>query len=158
MSLNDAVRKVRIFHQHIGAPTADTPRLLPCDRNMTAMFAAKVLELSEASANFGATNDDLLLLRLGILLEEVSEWLLAHSRQDLTAAADAWADQLYVLLGDAVTAGLPAEELFAEVHASNMTKDADRLCGPGKGLKGPNYRPPDIHGVLEGMRREGNEQ
>ena len=153
MSLNEAVRKVRAFHQHIGAPTADALRLLPCDRNMTAMFAAKVLELSWASANFGATHDDLLILRLGILLEEVAEWLFAHIRGDLVAAADAWADQLYVLLGDAVTAGLPAEELFAEVHASNMTKDAGKLCRPGKRIKGPNYRPPDIWGVLEPMRR-----
>ena len=81
-------------------------------------------------------------------IEELAEWLLAHVNDDLIAAADAWADRAYVLLGDAVAAGLPAAELFAEVHASNMTKElvAD---GTGKARKGAAYRPPELAAILK---------
>ncbi|MGM0488023.1 MAG: phosphoribosyl-ATP diphosphatase, partial [Planctomycetota bacterium] len=67
---------------------------------------------------------------------------------DLVGAADAWADRAYVLFGDAVASGLPAGELFAEVHRSNMSKDlvAD---GTGKATKGTNYRPPNLVSILE---------
>jgi hypothetical protein len=41
-----------------------------------------------------------------------------------------------VLLGDAVAAGLPVADLFAEFHASNMTKEAGRTLWQGKGIKG----------------------
>ncbi len=54
------------------------------------------------------------------------------------SAADAWADRAYVLFGDAVAAGLPAAELFAEVHRSNMTKEPDS-AGTGKAVKRPAY-------------------
>jgi predicted HAD superfamily Cof-like phosphohydrolase len=47
---------------------------------------------------------------------------------------------------------LPFRELFAEVHASNMSKlgeDGKPIYGPnGKVLKGPNYFKPDIAGIL----------
>ena len=81
-------------------------------------------------------------------IEELVEWLLAHARGDLIAAADAWADRAYVLFGDAVAAGLPAAELFAEVHRSNMTKElvAD---GSGRARKGAAYRPPELAAILK---------
>ena len=66
----------------------------------------------------------------------------------MAGVAAAGAVRAYVLFGNAVAAGLPAAELFAEVHASNMTKDlvAD---GTGKAKKGAAYRPPDLVGILE---------
>ena len=86
--------------------------------------------------------------RAAMAIEELAEWLLAHANGDLVAAADAWADRAYVLFGDAVAAGLPAAELFAEVHRSNMTKElvAD---GTGKARKGAAYRPPELAAILE---------
>jgi predicted HAD superfamily Cof-like phosphohydrolase len=62
------------------------------------------------------------------------------------AAADAWADRAYILFGDAVAVGLPAEKLFAEVHRSNM-KEPDS-AGSGKAVKGANYEPPRIADAL----------
>ena len=151
MNLDDALTKVRQFHQHIGAPVADQPCLLKCETLVTAKFATQLLELSLVASSHGAETDNQLLLRLGMALEELSEWLFAQARGSLTAAADAWADRLYVLLGDAVATGLPAEALFAEIHDSNMTKigPAD---WPGKAIKGENYRPPDISKVLNAKR------
>lgn len=57
---------------------------------------------------------------------------------------------------EAAMLGLPLRELFAEVHASNMTKESGYRIGAAKygpgGGKGPSYSPPDVAGVL---RRAG---
>jgi len=58
------------------------------------------------------------------------------------------ADLLYVTIGAAVTFGLPLEEVFYEVHKSNMSKlgeDGKPIYREdGKVLKGPNYKEPDL--------------
>jgi predicted HAD superfamily Cof-like phosphohydrolase len=58
------------------------------------------------------------------------------------------ADLLYIVYGTAVTFGLPLEEVFTEVHRSNMSKlgaDGKPLYrADGKVLKGPNYQEPDL--------------
>lgn len=58
------------------------------------------------------------------------------------------ADLLYVIYGTAVSFGLPLEEVFNEVHKSNMSKlGADNkpiYREDGKVLKGPNYKEPDL--------------
>jgi predicted HAD superfamily Cof-like phosphohydrolase len=51
----------------------------------------------------------------------------------------------------AASLGYPLDELFWETHRSNMTKAPGNGIGIAKygpGGKGPNYRPPDIAGVL----------
>lgn len=58
------------------------------------------------------------------------------------------ADLMYVTIGTAVTFGLPLEEVFAEVHKSNMSKLGEDgkpvYREDGKVLKGPNYKEPDL--------------
>jgi predicted HAD superfamily Cof-like phosphohydrolase len=83
-----------------------------------------------------------------MVIEELAEWLLSHANDELVAAADAWVDRAYVLLGDAVAAGLPAGELFTAVHQRNMTKEmvAD---GTGKARKEAAYRPPSLAAILK---------
>lgn len=58
------------------------------------------------------------------------------------------ADLLYVTIGTAVTFGLPLEEVFNEVHKSNMSKlgeDGKPVMRPdGKILKGPFYKEPNL--------------
>ncbi len=58
------------------------------------------------------------------------------------------ADLLYVVYGTAVTFGLPLEEVFEEVHRSNMSKLGDDgkpiKREDGKILKGPNYKEPNL--------------
>jgi predicted HAD superfamily Cof-like phosphohydrolase len=62
------------------------------------------------------------------------------------------ADLMYVVIGTAVTFGLPLEEVFAEVHRSNMSKlgaDGKPIYREdGKVLKGPNYFEPDLEGLF----------
>lgn len=53
---------------------------------------------------------------------------------------------------EAAHLGIPLQEIFAEVHASNMTKEPGYRIGAAKyglsGGKGSVYRPPDIRKVL----------
>lgn len=144
MNLTNALDMVRTFHKHIGAPAADAPCLLACSPTNAKCLAVDLLKLSLVASQ----NGDQLSTRLAMALEELSEWLFAHAQGDLVAAADAWADRLYVLLGDAVAAGMPGEELLSEVHHSNMTKES-KTDWPGKGVKGTAYQPPDIRRILK---------
>ncbi len=134
------------FHQQVNASIAEKPRLLrgPTD---TAETAAKHLRqaLDKISSIQGADNE--LCLRLALALEELCEWVEAHAQSDLTAAADAWGDRCYVLLGDAVSAGLPVEEIFWEVHRSNMTK-MGASAQTGKGIKSSDFDPPNLSTIL----------
>lgn len=62
------------------------------------------------------------------------------------------ADLQYVLSGMAVSFGLPLEETFNRVHASNMSKLVNGKPlkrADGKFLKGPNYRPPHLEDLAE---------
>jgi predicted HAD superfamily Cof-like phosphohydrolase len=65
--------------------------------------------------------------------------------------ADALADLLYVVFGTAISYGIPIEEVFKEVHRSNMTKSMikDTKSIKGKTTKGDKFEPPNIKAVLE---------
>ncbi len=130
------------------APIARTPRLLPGNATIAGAIAGKLHALSDETASTAAATNDVLLARTAMAIEELAEWLTAHERSDLIAAADAWTDRAYVLFGDAVAAGLPVAKLFAEVHRSNMTKEPDS-AGSGKAIKGASYAPPRITDVLK---------
>lgn len=103
---------------------ADSPVLLPCERESASETADAIRALLTCCRSL-ADDGNSLLARLCLALEEMGEWVEAHDAGDLVAAADAWGDRLYVLLGDAVAAGLPAAAVFEEVHRSNMTKTAE---------------------------------
>ena len=78
--------------------------------------------------------------------------------RDTAAAADALADLVYVVYGMALETGIDLAAVLAEVQRSNMSKlGADGrpvYRGDGKVLKGPDYFPPDVAGVLGIGRRE----
>jgi predicted HAD superfamily Cof-like phosphohydrolase len=106
----------------------------------------------------------LLELRKVLIAEEVKELFAEIERAVEELKADGQvskptrlnmmkeiADVQYVLSGTNVTFGLPANEVFARVHESNMSKlgpdGKPLLRADGKVLKGPNYHPP----VLEDL-------
>lgn len=91
-------------------------------------------------------------MRLGLIAEEFEELCVAIGNVDIVETADAIADLLYVVYGLGVALKLPVDAVFAEVHHSNLSK-LDENGKPiyradGKVLKGPNFAPPDIAGVL----------
>ena len=60
-------------------------------------------------------------------------------------------DVMYVVSGFAVTFGLPIQPAFNRVHQSNMSKLVDGkpvIDAGGKVLKGENYKPPTMEGLI----------
>lgn len=104
-------------------------------------------------------------LRAELSAEELDEYVQACKAGDIVEIADAIADRLFLVLGDAVAHGLDGilPELFEEVVASNMSKlDDDGLpiingqggyldeSKPlGKILKSKNFFQPKIKEILE---------
>ena len=69
-------------------------------------------------------------LRFDLLKEENEEYLEACENNDLVGILDAITDQLYIVLGTAVSHGMQhiLEKAFKEVHNSNLSKlDEDGL-------------------------------
>ena len=90
-------------------------------------------------------------------LGELKDYL-SWDNSGLVETADALADLLYVIYGACVSFGIPIEPIFAEVHASNMSKlgeDGKPIYreSDGKVLKGPNCFKPDIAGVPERQKK-----
>jgi predicted HAD superfamily Cof-like phosphohydrolase len=96
-------------------------------------------------------------LRIGLLEEEVSEFVAASEKQDLAGIADALADIAYVVYGTALTYGIDLGAVLREVHRSNMSKlgrDGKPLIrDDGKVIKSERYSPPDIESVLRRQAR-----
>lgn len=73
---------------------------------------------------------------------------------DIVEAGDALADLTYVTEGSGWTLGIPLNDVFREVHRSNMAK-ADPVTGKpnvtddGKVLKPEGWTPPDVASVLK---------
>ena len=146
-SIERAVRQVADFHNAIGANIAAAPSLLSHDPVLVKETLVELQRLL-SRLDLSRRDGDELMLRLCLALEETAEWLDAHLRNDLVAAADAWGDRLYVLLGDAVSTGLPAQDVFDEVHRSNMSKQC-KSSNRGKAVKGSSYRRPQLDEVLQ---------
>lgn len=92
--------------------------------------------------------------RIGMLLEELEEYRAAVGDGDIVEIADALTDMLYVLLGTFITHGLHdiAEELFDEVHRSNMSKLDEQgkpiFRSDGKVMKSERISEPDLRSIL----------
>ncbi len=103
-------------------------------------------------------------LRVKLIQEELDEMKEALAANDIVGVADAVNDLLYVVFGAAVVYGIPAEQCFDEVHASNMTKlgedgkpilngincPLDPTRPIGKVIKGPNFREPNLAAIIGG--------
>jgi predicted HAD superfamily Cof-like phosphohydrolase len=86
--------------------------------------------------------------RLRLINEELNEYMLAYDDGDLIKMADALADLKYVVIGTEVAHGFPGQEIFNEVHRSNMTKKDGFLNESGKWEKGPSYEKPELELIL----------
>jgi predicted HAD superfamily Cof-like phosphohydrolase len=85
--------------------------------NFSEKFGAHV-ELSPT----GKIPEDVENLRIKLIEEEWRETKKAMEDQDIVEIADGLADLLYVVFGTAVAYGIPIDEVFREVHRSNMSK------------------------------------
>lgn len=83
---------------------------------------------------------------------EVSTEIDEQLSVDLVEMAKESADLTYVNKGTMLAFGLPADEVFDAVHASNMSKLDDEgkpiRREDGKVIKGPNYQPADVAAIV----------
>jgi len=120
---------VRAFHEKFKLTMSGTPSLLP---------------------------PDLYHFRMNFMQEELDEFALAHKDGNLTDAADALIDLVYVVMGTAALMGLPWEALWDEVQRANMRKhrapraggDPTQRGGAYDVVKPEGWTPPDIAKVL----------
>lgn len=93
--------------------------------------------------------DDVKILRMRLMMEELGELASAMHANDAVQVADGLADLLYVVVGTAIAYDFPINEIFREVHESNMSKaPLDKTAKGGKVTK-EGYRAPDIKTILE---------
>ena len=91
-------------------------------------------------------------LRIRLLKEEFNEYFDGEVKDDIVEIADAIADIIYIACGTAVSYGIPLDDVFAEVHRSNMAKLVDGKVirrEDGKVQKPEGWTAPDIKSVLE---------
>ena len=94
-------------------------------------------------------------LRMRLLAEEMYEYTVAETENDLVEVADALADIVYIACGTAVSYGIPLDTIFKEVHRSNMTKLVDGKVlrrDDGKIQKPEGWTAPDIKTILNTHR------
>jgi predicted HAD superfamily Cof-like phosphohydrolase len=107
-------------------------------------------------------DDARLELRLRLIRDEVSELEDASRARDMIEMLDALGDIVYVCHGMAIEMGVDLNAVIAEIHRANLSKLGadgrpiinDGVIKPalpiGKVLKGPNFSPPNIRGVIFG--------
>lgn len=117
----DMVADVRAFHRQFGVVMSNVPRHPPAEIES---------------------------LRLALIREEFDELQAAVAARDITGIADGIVDMMYVLTGMALVYGLPLDEVWSEVHATNMAKTGGAIRDDGKILKPEGWRPPDVRGLL----------
>lgn len=90
--------------------------------------------------------------RLALILEEMKELREALLEENIIEIADGIGDLVYVLVGTAISYGIPFDRVFQEIHRSNMTKtDSKAPLGEKYGTKtpkGPDFIAPDLFSIL----------
>lgn len=129
MALLDKINKVKEFHN--------------------------VFRLEYHESPISSIDPEISELRHRLMQEENDEYLDACRQGDLKLIADALGDKMYILFGTILAHGLQykIEEVFDEIHRSNMSKlddDGNPVCREdGKILKSKNYFLPDIASILD---------
>lgn len=118
--MNKEIKMVAEFHQKFKVPIANTPNLIPKERSN---------------------------LRYKMTNEEVEEYKEGVEKNDLENIAKELTDILYATYGTILEHGLQdrMEEIFAEVHRSNMTKE----YSPYKMQKGINFSKAELGRFLQ---------
>lgn len=144
---------VREFHEAFDAAIDHdpTPALLRLRNRLIEEETSEVLkELTSADWVFVAT----IYSATRYVRRRLVEATVARDAMNLTALAKELADLIYVTYGTAVALGIDLDAALTAVHASNMSKlgpDGKPITDVGgKVLKGPNYKAPDLTGVVHG--------
>jgi len=132
---------VKAFHKKYGHFTSHTPTLEVPESVVRLRYSLIMEEIKET------------LEAMGFFRNDDGTVEFKPEKQNLQEIADGIADSIYVLVGTAVSFGIPIDRVSREVHRSNMTKTAIKVTeGQKYGTKtpkGPNFIAPNIKGILE---------
>ena len=148
----DMVREfMRAFECPIPARLQPLPPVTDDPIDKKRLLQSLILARAGMQAVF---TDPVRRLCVDLIFEEFIELVQAELDGDLEGVADALGDLEYVLHYSAIRKGIPLDEVFAEIHRSNMTKldeNGKPIKHPktGKVVKGPNYEPPNITAILK---------
>lgn len=109
--------------------------------NLPMVLLRKRLIAEEARETIDALDE--IIGRLEVSEQPLDDVLLAE-------LLDGLCDSIYVLVGTALSLGLPLRAAFEEVHRSNMTKSGQSKIDVGEksGIKGPDFTPPDLVSII----------
>jgi len=149
---------VREFHEAFGVPVAVEPKMPKAtwDAERQAALSAAIDALEGLADTMRAKTDnagETRWLRIGLMAEEMAEYLTAEDAGSLIKIADALGDMGVIADGTALSYGIPLDDVRKEIHRSNMSK-LDSNGQPikrsdGKILKSERYSPPDIAAILK---------
>lgn len=114
------------------------------------MLAADQTVVSVPKMTFDVS-DNQTLLYMELIQEEFDETLDAFGKGDTVEVADGLADMVWVIMGLASSLGIPFDDVWSEVKASNMSKVVDGKLikrEDGKVMKPEGYFRPDINAVM----------
>jgi predicted HAD superfamily Cof-like phosphohydrolase len=137
------LEKVKEFMQGVGQDVNTIPTQVSKEAAIlrVKLLVEEVLELAEAS---GVT----ITLNGQVVADKDLEYA-QEGDQDLVEVADALADIEYVMHGASLTYGLPAQEVFDEVHRNNMLKiERGSFNKDGKFIKPQNHPKVDLSFIL----------
>jgi len=115
------------------------------------------LPVVDATTKVRLTDNETFLFRLDLILEETTEMLRDHRKGDVAKTADAIGDLLYVTYGLAHYMGLPIDQIFAEIHRANMSKERSTGNGDARSTRGSaidvvkplDFVPPNIQRIID---------
>lgn len=162
---NPMQEAIEEFMRRCDQEVAEYPQI-PEDEIVTLRIRLMVEELLgkiEPPVEHIRDEDDHRYTRL--LVQNKSDELIASMLNgDLVGIADGLADVLYVVIGTAVAYGIDIQEVFDEVHRSNLSKtvwdeeqqrwhiEKDEF---GKGIKPDTYSPASIEPIIENQIANG---
>jgi len=162
LSLHAVNSKLSCLNRSITLQLRDSNTLV-CSEMLKDLFGAlaimnpivaSLLEFNQAFEipkldNPGLGPDEMIELRIKLLVEEVQEYAEAARAGDLVEVLDALADIGYILAGTIINHGMQDiyDDAFNEVHRSNMAKLVDGKVirrEDGKVLKPDGWQPPQL--------------
>lgn len=112
----------------------------------------KFMNACEQPSDQGMDSDQAQLY-MDLIQEEFNETWEAFNSNDLVEVADGLADMVWVIMGMANTIGIPFDDVWEQVRASNMSKCVDGKViknEAGKVMKPDTYFKPDLKKIVYG--------
>lgn len=137
-----------------GAAAPDVPTAIPDDRLLLRgrLIVEEVGELLCAITGHHGKTEKAYKMQLKALFDHMWE---TRNPMDLIEVADGCVDSHVVISGTALEAGIPEDEVYVEVHRTNMAKAGGPVREDGKRLKPEGWKPPNIKKVLKKAGWEG---